>query len=48
VVVKRTATKAANAAAMATWTRAARAATFPVVAPADLEVPNPQQVGSDW
>jgi hypothetical protein len=48
VVVKRTATQAAKAAAMAAWTRAARAAGFPVVAPADLDVPNPQQVGSDW
>jgi hypothetical protein len=48
VVVKRTATKAANAVAMATWTRAARASGFPVVAPTDLGVTNPQQLGSDW
>jgi spectinomycin phosphotransferase len=48
VVVKRTATKATNAAAMAAWTRAARASGFPVVAPADVSVANPQQLGPDW
>lgn len=48
VVVKRTARRAANAHAMADWTRAAVAAGFAVVSPVALPVPNPQQVGEDW
>lgn len=48
VVVKRTATHAHHARAMARWTRAAVAAGFPVVAPCALGRENPQQVGADW
>lgn len=48
VVVKRTARQAANAHAMAGWTRAAAAAGFAVVSPVALAVANPQQVDEDW
>lgn len=48
VVVKRTAATGERAAAMAGWTRAVEAAGVAVVSPADLDEPNPQQVGKDW
>lgn len=48
VVVKRTAATSERAAAMAGWTRAVEAAGVAVVSPADLDEPNPQQVGKDW
>jgi len=48
VVVKRTASHARNALAMASWTRAAAAAGFPVVAPCTLVPANPQPVGAGW
>jgi len=48
VVVKRTASQARNALAMAAWTRAAAAAGLPVVAPSSLAATNPQPVGAGW
>lgn len=48
VVVKRTASSADRATAMAGWTRALCMADIPVVAPVDLASANPQQVGEDW
>lgn len=47
-VVKVTATKPGRADAMAAWTSTLAAAGLPVVAPLDLGVQNPQQVGDAW
>lgn len=48
VVVKLTGRTAERAAGMAGWTRALAAGGFPVVAPVDLDGPNPRQVGEHW
>lgn len=48
VVVKRTASSADRAAAMADWTRALHLAGISVVTPVDLASANPQQVDEDW